>query len=85
MSFCKFCGTVTGIKEGFSLGYDYRVRQPRRSHRNMPSAKEVLTGVSSYLAKECAEGRVLGPYEQQFLQQLHVSRLGVIPKHIPGQ
>ena len=66
---------LTGIKEGFRLGYEYSVQQPRISRRNMPSPTKTRTVVSAYLAKEYAEGHVLGPYEQQLLQQLHVSRL----------
>ena len=41
--------------------------------------------VSAYLAKECAEGRVLGPFEEHSLPQLHVNRIGVVPKHAPGE
>ena len=76
---------VRGINEGFRLGYDYSIWYPQRSPRNMPLATKARTVVSAYLAKECAEGLVLGPYEEQFLLQLHISRLGVVPKHTPGQ
>ena len=76
---------ATGIKEGFRIGYDYSLQRPRSSRRNMTSATEGSPVVSAYLAKECAEGRVLGPYEPQLLPQLHISRLGVVPKHTPGQ
>ena len=41
--------------------------------------------LSTYLADECAEGCVLGLYDQQSLLQLHLSRLGVVPKHTPEQ
>ena len=51
----------------------------------MPSALERREVVSSYLAKECAEVRVLGPFEDHSLLQLHVNRIGVVPKHAPGQ
>ena len=74
-----------GIKEGFRVGYDYRSRVCKSSTANMPSAMEGRLVVSAYLAKECAEGRVLGPFDEHLLPQLHVSRLGVVPKHSPGQ
>ena len=44
-------------------------------------------GDHNILAQECDEGRVLGPFEEHLLPQLHVRRLGVVPKSIsiPGQ
>ena len=51
----------------------------------MTLAREGWLVVSEYLAKECAESRVLGPFDKHTLPQLHVSRLGMVPKHSPGQ
>ncbi len=77
---------VNGIKEGFRIGFDYTSHRCKKSTRNMPSATEQGHAIiSSYLAKECAEGRVLGPFEEHFFPQLQVSRIGVVPKHTPGQ
>ena len=41
--------------------------------------------MSAYLAKECVEGQVLGLFDEHLLLQLNISRLGVVPKHSPGQ
>ena len=75
---------VTGIREGFRVGYDYS-HTCKKSPKNMQSAREGWTAINEYLAQECAEGRILGPFDEQSLPQLQVSRLGVVPKHTPGQ
>ena len=41
--------------------------------------------VTEYLAKECAEGRVLGPLNCNDFPQVHTSRFGVIPKGSTGK
>ena len=51
----------------------------------MPSALERREVVSLYLAKECAEGRVLGLFEEHSLPQLYINRIGMVPKHTPGE
>lgn len=51
----------------------------------MRSALEHADVVRDYLAKECALGRVLGPFDPASLPQVHVSRFGVIPKGTSGQ
>ena len=76
---------VNGIKEGFRIGYDYRSRGCKSPLRNMQSAAVCRSVVNAHLAKECAEGRVLGPFNESVVPQLHVSRPGVVPKHLPGQ
>ena len=50
----------------------------------MPSALEQPQVVRDYLAKECSEGRVLGPLPPATLPQVHTSRFGVIPKGTTG-
>ena len=47
----------------------------------MTSAKEHPDIVSSYVAEECKQGRVLGPFPPGELQNIHINRFGVIPKH----
>ena len=46
----------------------------------MRSALEHPEVVRDYLTKECAEGRMFGPFDINRLPQVHVSRFGVIPK-----
>lgn len=75
---------VTGIKEGFRVGYDYFSHTCKKSPKNMQSAREGRAAINKYLAQECAKGRILGLFNEQSLPQLQLSHLGVVPKHTPG-
>ena len=46
---------------------------------------EHATVVKEYLAKECAEGRVLGPFNMDQFPLSQISRFGVIPKGSTGK
>ena len=46
----------------------------------MHSTREHPEIIREYLAKECAEGRILGPFPPASLPGVQVSRFGVIPK-----
>ena len=53
-----------GIKNGFRVGYNYEeVNQLCSSPANMASAMQHPEVIREYLAKECSEGRVLGPLD----------------------
>lgn len=76
---------IAGITQGFRIGFQYSHSAPRGTKRNMQSALENPSVIDSYLAKECALGRVAGPFTIGTLP-LHVNRFGVIPKpHQPGK
>ena len=64
-----------GVREG-SIGFDYTSRRKSASC-NMRSTVEHPEAVYRYLEDECSKGRVLGPF---LPPQVHVSRLGVVPK-----
>ncbi len=81
-SFANF--VVSGIQGGFCIGFNYS-HSCKKATRNMQSAKAGQSIVREYLAKECAEGRILGPFIEHSLPQLQVSRLEVVPKHTLGQ
>ena len=51
----------------------------------MSSARDHPEVVRDYLAGECAEGRILGPFPAGSLPGLQVSRFGVIPKGKSGK
>lgn len=51
----------------------------------MLSARERPEVVRDYLAKECAEGRILGPLDPTQFPFVHTSRFGVIPKSSSGK
>ena len=77
---------VEGIRDGFRVGFDYRhARALRSSRNNLPSVGEHPQVVNEYLAKECSEGRVLGPLDPGLFPQVHVSKFGVIPKGLTGK
>ena len=77
---------VDGIRDGFRVGYDYsRSLAIRRSASNMLSAREKPEVVRDYLAKECADGRILGPLDPTQFPFVHTSRFGVIPKGSSGK
>ena len=76
---------VAGIRDGFRIGYDYSRGRPKSSRRNLISALEKPQVIREYLARECAGGRIMGPFATSELPQLHVSRFGVIPKSTPGK
>ena len=76
---------VSGIRDGFRIGFNYSRYKCRTVKENMRSALEHADVVREYLAKECALGRVLGPFDPVCLPDIHVSRFGVIPKGTSGQ
>ncbi len=92
---------VEGFRGGFWVGFQYPKRcksakqnRPsrqslwltyKRRRQNRP-ANDVEQGVvREYLAKECAEGRVLGPLPPETLPQVQVSPIRVIAKDTTGK
>ena len=75
---------VNGLRVGFRVGYNYRTPCVK-SRRNMASASANPDVVREYLATECAEGRVMGPFSPEDFPLVHVSRFGVIPKGSTGK
>ena len=76
---------VSGIREGFRIGFDYQSHRYKSAKRNMISATDHANVVRDYLAKECAEGRILGPFDPQYLPHVQVSPFGVIEKKERGK
>ena len=73
---------IKGITEGFRIGYS-RQAPLKSAQQNMYSAREHPEIIQDYLHKECARGRMLGPFcavEMASLPPCHVNRFGVIPK-----
>ena len=65
---------VRGIRQGFRIGYEYSKEAPtRRSLSNMSSARERPEVIREYLAEECSEGRVLGPFDPSRFPWVHTS------------
>ena len=73
---------LTGIREGFRIGFDRRCPLKPASC-NMLSAAEHPAVIQAYLDRERSLGRMLGPFrdaDRQALPLCHVNRFGVIPK-----
>ena len=75
---------VNGIKQGFRVGFDY-TRPLCSARSNMSSSRQFPQIISQYLAEECAEGRIVGPLPRGFVDNVQVSRFGLIPKKSPGE
>ena len=69
----RFATYITsGIREGFRVGYDYQTHRFKKAEVNMRSALEHPQVVQEYLARECSEGRILGPFAPQALPGVQV-------------
>ena len=57
------------------------------ARRNIPSAGEHPEVITKHIEKECAEGRILGPFHVDDIEpRVQISRFGVISKgHTPGK
>ncbi|KAL5494055.1 hypothetical protein EMCRGX_G015325 [Ephydatia muelleri] len=71
---------VSGLRQGFRVGFDYAHSGCQRASSNMHSAREHAQVIREYLAVECSEGRVVGPLNPPWSQSIQISRFGVIPK-----
>ncbi|XP_054843457.1 uncharacterized protein LOC129335043 [Eublepharis macularius] len=72
-------------------GFEFGFRIPFRGNRvpfmspNLKSVVGMEEVVRAKIAKECAEGRVLGPFPSPPVPCLRVSPLGVVPKKAAGE
>ena len=80
----RFVGYILeGIVDGFHIGFD-RSHSLLPARRNLPSAEEHGDVLASYIEKELALGRFVGPFDAS--PTWHINRVGVIPKgHTPGK
>ena len=71
-----------GFKHGFKLLYT----GPRSSvfSNNLISANQHSDILEAKLFKEVGEGRMIGPFLDPPVPNLHVSPIGVVPKHDGG-
>lgn len=71
---------ITGLLEGFRLGFTGPGSSLRSATRNLGGALDHPKVVDDYLAAEISIGRVAGPFEVTSIPLAHISRFGVIPK-----
>ena len=53
--------------------------------QNMPSALQSKGKIDELLATECAAGRILGPFDHEYVPMVHINRMGAVPKSTPGK
>ena len=69
---------ISGIQEGFHIGFNYPSSLCHSAQRNMFSSREHPAVVSQYIASECHMKRMHGPFSS--LYNIHTSPIGAIPK-----
>ena len=74
---------IAEMQDGFRIGYT--CGRPKSLQQNPISALERPQVFREYLAKECAEGRIMGLFAASELPQLLISHFGIIPKSTPGK
>ncbi len=77
---CKVDYVLNGLRFGFQLGFQQHLCKLKSATSNCPSANEHPAVIDEHLNKEISLGRVFGPTQTPPLNNLHVSRFGVIPK-----
>ena len=78
---------VSGIRDGFRIGFDYHNHSCKRAKKNMSLVLDHPEFINKYtcIAEECAAGRLLGPFDPASLPSVQTSSFGVIPKSTPGK
>ena len=72
---------ANGVRYGFRIGYRRTDKHLTSSRRNLMSAYSNPSVINKYLADECSQGRLLGPFPPESLKSwIHISPFGVIPK-----
>ena len=73
---------LSGITQGFRVGFDHVNCPLSSSKRNLHSAAEHPEVINEYLLSELQESRVAGPFARSAIPSAHSSRFGVIPKSL---
>ena len=77
---------LTGLRDGFRLGFSPSSCVLKSASANMLSASHHPLVIDDYIQTEVALGRVAGPFPDMPFPHLHISRFGVIPKsNQPGK
>ena len=71
---------ITGLSQGFRIGFQYTSHALLPAKRNHPSASDHPDIVSKSLEVELSKGRLVGPLDLSTYPHLHTNSLGVIPK-----
>ena len=77
---------ISGISQGFRIGYEYGHRVLRPAYKNLNCALQHKEVVDDYLQTEILQNRVAGPFNRSDFHEIQISRFGVIPKgHQPNK
>ena len=77
---------LSGIREGFRVGFNYGKVVYKPAKGNLLSAAMNTEVVTAYLQEEVLLGRVVGPLPLSSMPNIQISPFGVIPKgHTPGK
>ena len=75
-----------GMRHGFHVGADREHLSLRPGPGNLPSVHQHPHLIDAHIAKEVAEGRLLGPIPDHLAPLCHCNPIGLIPKpHQPGK
>ena len=76
---------IEGLRHGFRIGFGGGFPLAS-SPCNMPSAAEQVAAVDEYVEGEFAARRFVGPYDPASCPNVHINRIGAVPKgHTPGK
>ena len=82
----KVAYVISGLRNGFHLGFHSSSISLKSATSNMPSALLQPSIIDSYLQNELHKGRIASPFPIPPLPNLHTSHFGVIlKKHQPGK
>ena len=76
---------ISGISQGFRLGFNRPLSQLKSARKNLSSAVLHPEVVDEYLAAELEKSRLAGPFSTLDIPYAHISRFGVIPKKFSQQ
>ena len=76
---------ITGISQGFRLGFNKPLSQLKSARKNLSSAVIHPEVIDEYLAAELEKSRIAGPFSKLDIPHAHISRFGVIPKKYSQQ
>ena len=71
---------ITGIAQGFCIGFQHTLHACTSAKSNHPSANEHPNIISSNLDTEIVKGRPLGSLNPSTHSFIHISSLGAVPK-----
>ena len=77
---------ISGLSNGFHLGFNPLAVSFKSARQNMPSASLHPSLIDQYLLTEPEKGTVAGPFSIAPIPNIHISRFRIIPKkYQPGK